>query len=204
MKKFKILSAVAVAGLLGLSVRAAAPVNYNIVNVKLTVLIQTNLESSDKIIKIKLTTKDLLGAIADEFPSNAAAITASGAKLAVDDFFDGEFAVLNKTNGIVLADASTSTNADDYELNFDYDKYVYDYSSSGSKETYNYVTVADFNYENATGTSFVNLKGSAAVNYKYATKDTESFSFFGAGDGEFNSNTAVVTGTAKGAGTFDD
>jgi hypothetical protein len=145
-----------------------------------------------------------LNQIALEFPSNAAAITVSGAQLAVSDFFTGTFTVLDKTNGVVLADASDSTNADDYELYFDYDNYIYSYSDKGSNETYGYVTVSYFDYENANDTVYFDIDGSATVNYKYTdNKDTESFKFSGVGDGEYNGNEAVVTGTAKGRGTFD-
>jgi hypothetical protein len=206
MKKFKLLSAVAVAGLLGLSsVRAAAPVNYDIVTVKLTALVQTNLESSSKVLKIKLTTKDLLNQIAAEFPSNAAAITNSGAKLAVYSFFDGEFAVLNKTNGVVLADASESTNDDDYDLYFETENSVDAYSESDSKEVDNYTAVAFFGYENANDSVYFDLDGSAAVHDKYTdAKDSESFGFFGTGDGEYNGHEAVVAGKATGSGPDND
>ena len=46
MKKFKLLSAIAMAGLLGLSARAAISADYSSVNIKLTVLAQTNSTTS--------------------------------------------------------------------------------------------------------------------------------------------------------------
>jgi hypothetical protein len=210
MKNFKLLSAVAVAGLLGLSVHAAGPVNYDIVNVKLTLLVQTNdteKGSTEKfnVNKIKLVTKDVLNQIALEFPSNAAAITASGAQLAVNDFFDGTFTVLDKNGDVVLADASDSPTNDDYELYFDYDNYVDTGSETDSKETENYTTVAYFYFENALDSSYFSLDGSATVSYNNkGVKETESFKFSGAGDGEINDLGAVVTGTAKGSGKFTE
>lgn len=196
MKKLTLLSAVAVAGLLGFSARAATPVDYDIVTVKLTVTVSTNIsEDVSKLVKIKVTTKDILAQIATRFDETFPA----GAKLAVDEFFDGEFAVLDKDNGVIIADASTTS--DDYELYIDYDTYVYGYTDVNSKEKYDYSVESTFDFENLTGTDDADLEGTASVKETYSdAKDSETFSFTGSGEGKLNGVSAIITGTVTGDG----
>ena len=212
MKKFKLLSAIAMAGLLGLTARAAIPSGLQSVNVKLTILTQTNdtdTAHSEKfnVVKLKVTSKDVLGLIAKEF-TNVDGITDSGSQLVVDDFFNGTFEVLDKDGNVILADASDSTNEDDYDLNYSYDNYVETGSESLStdQETQDYTTVSEFDYDSATDTSWFEVDGAATVKFNTNANDkgTESYKFAGAGDAEVNSVEAVATCTASGSGKFND
>src|ERR1035438_8837161 len=93
MKKFKLLTAVALAGLLGLSARAALPANFSSVNFKLTVLIQAASTGSGtttkfNVTKLKITNKEVLNQVTNEFgafPAGAQLV------LAGNGFFGGTF-----------------------------------------------------------------------------------------------------------------
>jgi hypothetical protein len=208
MKKIKLMTIIAVAGLVGFAARAAVPLPYDLVTVKLTALFQTNnTDTTSKIIKVKITNKDILSLIASEFTNSAAAITNKGAKLAVDSFFDGTFAVLDKTNGVILADASTgiSTN-DDYELFIEQDGNSVDaFNTTGSKDTHNLAVVGFFEFENANDTIFGDTFGAAGVKEKFTdTKDSESFVLAGTEDVEIGGRSGVLTGRVSGTGKDND
>jgi hypothetical protein len=209
MKKLKLLSAIAMAGLLGLSARAATPaVNFELVNIKLTALFQTNnTDSSSKIIKVKITNKDALKLIAGEFTSTPG-ITNKGAKLAINSYFSGTFAVLDKTNGVILANASNSTNSDNYNLFIENDGNSIDaFKDTTPTDTENFTAVTFFEFESGDGTIFGDLFGAASVKETFSnTKDihSESFKFSGVEDVDFNSNEGVLEGTISGSALGDD
>jgi hypothetical protein len=206
MKKFKLLSAIAMAGLLGLTARAAAPVNFDLVNVQLTALFQTNnTESSSKIVKVKIVNKDVLNLIASEF-TNTAGITASGSKLAVDSFFDGTFAVLDKTNGVILADASNPTNIDSYDLSIGQDGNSVDaFKNTSSKDTDNIITPGFFEFSSGDDSVSGDIFGPATVKQTFTdAKDSESFKLTGTEDVNLNENSGVLTGTVSGSSKDND
>ena len=201
MKKIKLLVAVAIAGLLGLSARAAVS-GYDLVTVKATILAQTNETVSGSttkynVAKFKVTSKDVLKLIAAEFSTNFPA----GAQLAVDYFFNGEFYVLDKNGNILLANAGAPAGADDYSLYFEYGNYVDSGSDTASKETDNYTTIGEFYYEDATDANYFDVFGLTTVKDIYSTKDSESFNMTGlAGNGYISDAEVVVSGTIKGSG----
>jgi hypothetical protein len=218
MKKFKLLSAIAMAGLLGLSAHAAVN-NYDLVNVKLTVLVQTNTDITDgtkfKALKTKVVNKDILKLISEEY-TNMPAITNKGAQLAVDDFFDGDFEVVS--NGTILLDhagepANIITN-DAYQLSFTQDGNEVDTGSqtetvTESKDSEKDIVVTSLLYSDAAALNTVEVDGSATVSdngvsTEAADKGTESFKFSGVGNGFFGEDDAVVTGTVSGSGKFSE
>ena len=79
MNKYKLLVAVAVAGLFGLSARASIS-GFDSVNIKCTILMQTNdtypnaNTTKFNVTKMKVTNKDILNLIAPEFATNAFSI----------------------------------------------------------------------------------------------------------------------------------
>jgi hypothetical protein len=207
MKKIKLLVAVAIAGLLGLSARAAVS-GYDLVTVKGTVLAQTNDTYNSKdtvtyynVAKFKVTNKTILNLIAMEYVTNFPSGFPAGAQLAVDYFFNGEFYVLDKNGNILLANAGAPAGADDYSLYFEYGNYVDSGSDTASKETDNYTTIGEFYYEDATDANYFDIYGLTTVKDIYGTKDSESFNMTGmAGDGYINDTEVVVSGTVKGSG----
>jgi len=204
MKKIKLLVAVAIAGLLGLSARAVVITNYDLVTVKATVLAQTNDTYNSKdtvtyynVAKFKVTSKDVLKLIAAEFSTNFPA----GAQLAVDYFWAGDFYVLDKNGNEILYASYNEGVTDDYSLYLEYQNYVDSGSDTASKETDNYTTIGEFYYEDATDANYFDVYGLTTVKDTYSTKDSESFNMTGlAGDGYISGTEVVVSGTVKGSG----
>jgi hypothetical protein len=205
MKKIKLMALIAMAGIAGFTAHASTPVPFDLVAVKLTALIQTNLDSSSKIIKLKITNKDILNLIATEF-TNTPAVTNSGAKLAVDSFFGETFAVLDKTNGVILDDATHSPNEDAYELSLvGNGDHVTASNETETKENFNELVVSEFLVQNGSDSISSGLNGATVVKETFTEpKDSESFSFSGVGNGEINSREAVITGTVIGVGKDND
>ena len=179
MKKIKLMTVIAMAGIAGLTARASAPTGLDIVTIKATALVQG--DDTDKgdttkfhVAKIKVVTKDVLALIANEYPGNAAAITNSGAKLAVDSFFAGDFEVLNSTNGVILADAGQPNPAntnDDYDLFIDTDNAVATGSDSDKGESDSWVVATEVEYDSADESSFFDVEGISAVKSKFPESD---------------------------------
>jgi hypothetical protein len=204
MKKFKILSAIALAGLVGLTARAAAPANFDIVSLKLTALVQTNIDT--KIVKIKITTKDLLKmVVAPEFTNKAAQITGSGAKLVVDSFQGGTFAVLDKTNGVIVADAGSSPTNDEYELFIENDGFPVQDIKDNATFTDTITTTGFFEFDNGPDTIFGEIFGLTIVKQTESnTKESESFKLTGADETEINGAEGTMTGSVSGSGKDND
>jgi hypothetical protein len=192
MKKLKLLTAIAVAGVVGMSVHAANPSGFETINIKLTALAQ----NGDNTQKIKITNKDLLNQIAQEFDESS--VTNKGAKIALGSggFFDGDFFVLDQNNTEIL-DASDELNPDDYHLFFDWDTVVFSEKSDKESST----AVAFFEFENANGSVSVDLNGLAKVNDTFKNdSESESLKFTGSGNGEDSGDAAVVSGSISGSG----
>jgi hypothetical protein len=213
MNKYKLLVAVAVAGLFGLSARASIP-GYESVNIKCIILMQTNdtypkaTTTKFNVTKMKVTNKDILNLIAPEFATNAFSIGYTnfpsgfpvGSKLAVNYFSNGEFYVLDKAGNVIL---DVYTENDDFYLYLDYnDNYVYTGSDTASKETENYTYVGEFYYVDGTDANHFDVYGLTTVKDTIkASGESESFKMTGlAGDGSFGGTNAVVSGTVKGSG----
>jgi hypothetical protein len=203
MNKYKLLVAVAVAGLLGMSARAAITA-FDPVKIKGTILVQTNDTTKGSttkynVTKIKVTNKDILKLVENEFEVTFPA----GAQLAVDNFWSGEFYVLDKAGAEIQYAGHTYT--DDYELYLGHDNNVYTGSDTSKVETDNSISTAEFFYEDATDANRFAIYGLAIVKDTYATQEKESFKITGlAGDGYFAEHDAVVTGTVSGAGDNND
>jgi hypothetical protein len=205
MNKYKLLVAVAVAGLLGVSARASIS-GYESVKIKGTILVQTNSTTSGSttkynVTKVKVVNKDVLKLIEAEFGTNYPSAGTNGAQLVIDYFFNGAFYVLDKNGNEILSASHNGFVSDDYELYLDYDNYVYTGSDTSSKETYNYVTTGEFFYRDATDANSFDVYGPTTVKETYATHDSESFKMNAlVGDGTFGENDAVVMGTVSGSG----
>ena len=207
MKKIKLLVAVAIAGLLGLSARAAVS-GYDLVTVKGTVLAQTNDTHNSKdtvtyfnVAKFKITNKDILKLIAMEYVTNFPSGFPAGAQLAVDYFWAGDFYVLDKNGNEILYASYNEGVTDDYSLYLEYQNYVDSGSDTASKETDNYTTIGEFYYEDATDANYFDVYGLTTVKDIYSTKDSESFNMTGlAGNGYISDAEVVVSGTIKGSG----
>jgi hypothetical protein len=206
MKKLTLLAVVALIGLVGLSTRAASITNADLVNVKLTLLIQTNVNDFEQGLAIKLTNKDVLQAIANEFTNSfPGKVVPKGATLAITSTnttgISGNFEVFtNKV--LLLANASTNAAAgDNYQLALttkpgvttkstqtqldETDPSSLTYNQAGSARTF-------------TITGLTTLKGKAKS--ASATTFSESFKFIGSGSGTVNASAAIVAGTVSGSG----
>ena len=198
-------------GIYGIEYSRCRPVKLFLpVNIKLTALIQTNATVSGStttfhVTKVKITNKEVLAQVAKEFTNSFPSGFPTGAKLAVFfGFWHGTFAVLDKTNGVLLANASSSTN-NAYELNItDNNNDAYTGKSiSGGSETFNFVTAGDLYWQDATGDNFVEVYGPATVKDTFKdSSDPESFKFSGVEDGDLNGlrDARLVTGSVNGAG----
>ena len=210
MKKFKLLAVAVVAGLLGLTAQAAST-GYASVSLKVTGTFQTN--STDKgstttyhVIKVKITNKEMLKMIATEFVTNFPSGFPSGSKLVVDAFWGGNFSVLDKTNGVLLANANFNPAASDlYSFSMSYNNWVYTGKSTSSTTTYNYNTIGDLSFENGDDSLDFAIYGFANVNDKYPANGDydQSYDLNGADDAYFGGgvdSSGVSTGSVKGSG----
>src|SRR5665213_722303 len=199
MKKLKLLTALAVAGIVGMTAHATGASGFETINFKLTAYASTN--DTAKLVKIKITNKDVLNQVEQEFGN--VAITISGAKLALGSggIFNGtgDIYVLNKTNGVVV-DAS-NVNDNQYQLGFSFDHEATSAPNNGDKETT--MAVGHFTFSNASGSTAGDLQGLAKVTETFKNNnsgDSESFKFTGTGNGEYHGTSAVVTGTISTSG----
>jgi hypothetical protein len=200
MKRMQLVVAVAVAGLLGMSARASLPDGYSSVKIKLTALMQapnTSTSSSTKynITKVKVTNKEMLNLIATEFATSLG----DGSQLVLNYFWSGTFSVLNKDGAVILS--NVSSNEDSWELYTDYDNYVYTGKSSSSSTTYNYETIGWFYWQDGADYNYLEVYGQASVDDSYKSSGTkESFKLSGSDNGQWNGDSAVVSGTVSGSG----
>jgi hypothetical protein len=210
MNKLKLLAAVALAGLLGSSARASLPTSYSSVNIKLTVLVQTNdttTSSVDKfnVLKIKVINKDVLQRVANEFTNvfTTAAVVPAGAQLVISGgFVGGHFAVLGRTNNVLLANASSGSGS--YALrisNPGYDIFA-GQSVSGGTTVFNVTTIGEFFWSDRTDANYVEIIGQAKVKdtYPHTGNSPESFSISGASNGYLSGRDANVSGSVSGSG----
>ena len=197
MKNLKLLAAVALVGLVGLSARAATITNVDLLQVKLTLLIQTN---GDTAVKAKIINKNVLQQIANEFTNTfPGKVVPNGAVLAITGV-GGTFQVFsNKT--LILANANTNAaTGDGYQLNMTTKTGVIT-KSTGTK--FDEVLPTSFTYSQAgivqtyTTSGLTSLDESAG---SHATTFSEAFKFTGSGAGTFGLTTAIVAGTVNGAG----
>jgi hypothetical protein len=199
-KILKLLAAVALVGIVGLNARAAAITNADLVEVKLTLLIQTNGNAG---LTVKLTNKDVLQAIANEFTNTfPGKVVPKDAKLAVTSL-GGNFEVFtNKT--ILLANASTNAAAggDGYQLGLSTQTGV---TTKSTATVFDETFASSLTYSQAGGARAFTISGLASEKEHaantHATTFSESIAFAGSGSGTVNGANAVVSGTVTGAGT---
>jgi hypothetical protein len=199
MKKLTLLAVVALIGLAGLSIRAASITNADLVNVRLTVLIQTNGFSEG--LTIKIINKDVLQAIANEFTNSfPGKAVPKGATLAVTSL-GGNFEVFtNKV--LLLANASTNATAgDSYQLNLTTKTGVI---TKSTLTVFDETFPSSLTYNQADSARAFTISGLASLKEKaasiHATTFGESFGFLGSGAGTIGGSTAVVAGTVSGTG----
>ena len=203
MNKMKLLTAVALAGLLGLSARAGISVNYSAINIHLTVLLQTNSTVSGSITKynvtkVKVTNKEVLARVAAEFGAFPA-----GAQLVINGFFGGTFSVLAKDGTVLLANASVPVAADAYDLRItNPGNDLYTGQASSKADLFDIITAGEFYWQDATGANYLEVFGPAVVRDYEANpaNSPESFEFSGVEDGGLGGHAAIVVGEISGAG----
>jgi hypothetical protein len=206
MNKIKLMSVIAVAGFLGLTARAASVSGSDAVTVKATIMLQTNNTETSKgekfnVTAVKITTKDILTLVSNEFDTAFPV----GAQLGVDSFFDGQMEVLDKNGTVILADAST--NADGYDLVINVNAEIRTGSDTDTAETDDYTTISSLTYDSADEESFFDIAGSATVKDSFNdTKETdsESFDLSGVGMAAVNNHEGLITGTVSGKGINGD
>jgi len=204
MNKLKLLTAVAVAGLLGVSARASLPANYSSVNIHLTVQIQTNETTTASSFKfhvnqIKVTNKDILARVAAEFGD----IYPAGAQLTIlFGFWDDQFAVLDKTGAVLRANVSSGL-SDSYELTIDQSgTRVETGGGNNTTETDHLTMPGDFFWSDATDVNELQVFGLTTVIDTFKSgNDPESFNLSnGVESGLLNDNNTLVTGSVSGKG----
>ena len=197
MKKINQLAAVAMTGLLGLSAYAAIPADFSTVAIKLTVLTQNSTISPFTVTKLKVTNKDVLAQVADEFGAlpDTAQLVLTG-----NGFYGGTFAVLDKDGNVLIANASSST--DSYELSISNpNNDIYTGKDSATSETFKIITAGDFYWQDGTASNWLEVYGPATVKDTYkASGSPESFKFGGVEDGHLGGDDAIVTGSVSGKG----
>lgn len=200
MKISKLLVAAAAAGLLGMSARASLPDGYCSAKIKLTIMVQDSAVTSSSSVKyvvskMKATTKDLLAEIGDEFDTSIP----DGAQLVIDNFWWGDFAVLNK-DGSVLLDY-VSENEDSWQLWTEVDNYVYTGKSTDSSTSYNYSAIGGLYWHAGSGSDYFWIWGETSIKDSYKDSGTkETYKTNGADNGQFDGYNAVVSGSMSGSG----
>jgi hypothetical protein len=200
MKRSQLLVAVAVAGLLGMSARASLPDGYSSIKIKLTALMQapsTSTSSSVKYntTKVKITNKEVLNLIATEFSTSLG----DGSQLVLNNFWSGDFSVLNKDGAVIIGNASS--NEDSWELYTDYDNYVDTGKSTSSSTKYSYTAIGYLYWQDGAGYNYFEVYGEASVDDSYKSSGTkQSFKLNGADNGQWNGDSAVVSGSVSGSG----
>jgi hypothetical protein len=201
MKKFKLLSAVALIGFVGLSARAAIT-NADFVDVKFTLLIQTN--GSDGL-KVKITNKDVLQAIANEFTNKfPSKVVPKGAKLAIAGALGGVFEVFTN-KALLLANANTNPAAggDGYQLSLS-TKPATEVTTQSTSTKLDETLAGSLTYNQAGSARAFTISGLASfMDTKAKASSTtfdETFTFGGSGAGTVNGANAVVSGTVTGTG----
>jgi hypothetical protein len=152
---------------------------------------------------------DILGLINNEY-GTAFSVT-NGDHLAVSNFWDGKFLVVDDKGNVLLGNASSNTNGDKYHLYFYSTNAVY-----AGKEATNYETkysVADgfFIYNSGNGTNGFHLKAYTTVDDSYYNSNSaESYQLCsGIGHLSFPDNgtngalSGVLVGSVSGDGKDD-
>lgn len=211
MKK---LALFAVATAFGLSVLKAGnlttvPPGYTSVHIRMMLLEQgaTNTDARTTEFHFKnqqIGDDDILGLINDEFGTTYSVI--NGDQLALSNFWDGTFSVLDKNGNVLLADASANTNGDQYRLYFHSAGTVFSGSEATNHAGIFSVTDGSLHYRSGDGTNIFHLAGFTTVrddSYDHDTNSTESFELTG-GIGALSfpdyGLSGVLTGTAFGRG----
>jgi hypothetical protein len=153
----------------------------------------------------RIDNDEILGLINNEFGTSFS--KTNGDHLAVSNFWDGKFIVLGRTNNILLANASSNTNGDHYQLGFSSANTVL--SATGTTNCVTKFSVADgfLIYESGNGSNAFTLEGFTTVNDTYfhgLSNSIESFQLSG-GIGSISSSdtngvSGVLTGNASGSG----
>jgi hypothetical protein len=203
MKRSQQIVAVAVAGLMGMSALASSlPDGYSSVKIKLTVVMQAASTSSSSSVKfnttkVKVTNKEMLNLIA----SHWGASFGDGTQLVLDNFWDGQFSVLNKDGLVLIGDASDDGDTD-WELYTGAESRVYTGKSTDTSISEKYTAVGYFHWNDASDYNYLNIYGEASISDsgKAPSTSKEKFKLNGAGNGQWQGDSAVVTGTISGSG----
>ena len=222
MKKLIVTTVIALVGLLALPISSfawgdddddfgsALPSGLTSVHIDLFVLGQgsTNTTGGTTVVHFKqnrIDDDEILGLINNEFGTSFS--QTNGDHLAVSNFWDGKLIVLGRTNNVLLANASSNTNGDHYQLGFSSANTVF-----SAKETTNCLTKFSatdgfLKYESGNTSNSFSLEGFTTVNDYYFhafSNSIESFQLSG-GIGSISSTSSnglsgVLTGTVSGSG----
>lgn len=217
MKKLALLAVIITLGVQGLKAETVTnapppdsklPRGYTSVHVDLMILEQgaTNRTAGTTRFHFKrgrITENELFDLINDEFETSFS--TAKGDQLVISNIWEGQFSVLDKDGGVLLANASLNTN-DNYHFYFNTPPPVYAGALRLNQSSLVSVTVSDLSYMSGDGTNTLYLVGLTTVDDEYyynpmnnkesfrLTKGTGILSFPDTGD------YGVITGEIYGSG----
>jgi hypothetical protein len=207
MKKLTLFTAVTALGLLGLN--ASLPPGYTSVHINMVLLEQGGTNETHHSTKFhihheQIGDDDILGLIDDEFGTTYSVI--NGDQLAISNFWDGTFSVLDKDGNVVLANASFNTNGDHYHLYFYATNTIYAATEATNHGSIFSVTDGSLRYRSGDGTNTFHLLGFTTVNDSYFDHDTNSTESYqlsgGIGSLSFPEEplAGILTGSAGGFG----
>ena len=198
IKKLIPLAVVAIVCLLGLNA-TALPTGYESANFHATLILQ-NSETPWEIKKISMSNKDLLNLIRTEFISTP---IPSNAQLVSRGLDGGQFEIL-VGNTPLLANVSSSTNGDNYKLQFNAYADHWTVSEVSNKNTFNYTSdLCILSYMSGDGSQSFTLEGTTTINDNLEF-DNETFKMSNA-SGSFNlliggEGFGTMTGSFSGSG----
>lgn len=148
-----------------------------------------------------INNNDILALINSEFGTTFS--RTNGDHLAISNFWEGKFMVLNSTGAVVLANASVGS-GDHYLLELTSTNTVFAGSQTTNSETKYSVTEGSLKYESGNGSNSFQLTGFTTVNDSYFhgfSNSVESFELTG-GIGSISSTNGpgVLTGSVSGSG----
>lgn len=150
----------------------------------------------------KIDNNDILALINGEFGTSFS--RTNGDRLAVSNFWDGKFIVLNSTGAVLLANASLNTNGDHYRLLLSSTNTVFAGTQTTNYLTKLSATEGSLTYESGNGSNAFTVTGFTTVNDSYYndfSNSVESFQLSGGiGSITGTNGTGVLTGSVSGSG----
>ncbi len=186
MKKFALITVIAALALRQSNgAEPVLPPGYTSVQINLNVLEQgatneTHGATNFHFKNMRVENNDILGLVDDEFGTSFA--RTNGDQLVVSNIWGGQFLVLNKAGDVLLQNASSNTNGDDYHLYFHTSKPVLAGTQTTNKACLFFVTDCHLYYSSGDGTNKFHFEGFTSVQDQYShgyTNSEESFQLCG-------------------------